>query len=78
MLARWWLVLQAEVKSLCGHRKEGEDGSGSIRPALDTALSLLRATWGFWGLGLPRVGLITRLIPSLTREPHQTGSSPVF
>lgn len=33
MLARWWLVLQAEVKSLCGHRKEQEDGSVSIRPA---------------------------------------------
>ena len=47
MLARWWLVLQAEVKSLCEHRKEQEDGSVSIRPAPHSTLSLLRATQGF-------------------------------
>lgn len=46
MLARWWLVLQAEVKSLCGHRKGGSEG---VRAASHSALSLPTATQALRG-----------------------------
>lgn len=59
MLARWWLVLQAEVKSLCGHRKEGEQGQGASGPP-HSSLSLPRATRALRGPGLRTVRLVSR------------------